>query len=245
MPGSHHHSKKDRVRDAETQAPRLSAADEAAAKRLSADDEVAADLRRQVAILAAQVRALASSEAGGAAATVAAPGPERPASRTAADLPLLPAPRPRAAASASPPEQPNAQEPELPTKPPPKAEPEPPGDAAAAVTPAAGARETFAERSSHLVESVVTLAELAAVEIRASAEVEAAVVRARASENLSASSTGQLVTLLERQRNMLAALAAQTERLEQAAGVLRAQILALQAEREHIAEVLNHFLPAP
>jgi hypothetical protein len=53
------------------------------------------------------------------------------------------------------------------------------------------------------------------------------------------------VVLLERQRNMLAALAAQTERLEQAAAVLRAQIRALQAEREHIADVLNHHQPAP
>jgi cell division protein FtsB len=44
---------------------------------------------------------------------------------------------------------------------------------------------------------------------------------------------------------MLAALAAQTERLEQAAAVLRAQIRALQAEREHIAEVLSDSFLAP
>jgi hypothetical protein len=224
MSSSHHHSKKGRARDVDTEA-----------ERLSATDEVAADLRRQVAILAEQVRALGTSEAAGAAAPVAAPAAEPRAAATAADLPLPPAPRPRPAASA-PPQQRKRQEPEPPTEPAPQSEPEP--------APAA-ARETFAERSSHLVESVVTLAELAAVEIRASAEVEAAAVRARSAEKLSASSTGHLLTLLERQRNMLAALAAQTERLEQAAAVLRAQIRALQAEREHIAEVLSDSFLAP
>jgi hypothetical protein len=235
MSGSHHNSKKGRARDAETEAERLSAA-----------DEVAADLRRQVAILAEQVRALGNSEALGAAAPIATAAAEPPASRTAADLPLPPAPRPRPAASAptAPQQQPTAQEPEPPTTPITRPAESPPRDAAVAAPPAA-ARETFAERSSHLVESVVTLAELAAVEIRASAEVEAAAVRASSAERTAASSTGQLVVLLERQRNMLAALAAQTERLEQAAAVLRAQIRALQAEREHIADVLNHAQPAP
>jgi hypothetical protein len=226
MSSSHHHSKKGRAREVDTEAERLSAA-----------DEVAADLRRQVAILAEQVRALGTSEAAGAAAPVAAPAAEPRAAATAADLPLPPAPRPRPAASA-PPQQRKRQEPEPPTEPAPQSEPEP-----EPAPPAA--RETFAERSSHLVESVVTLAELAAVEIRASAEVEAAAVRARSAEKLSASSTGHLLTLLERQRNMLAALAAQTERLEQAAAVLRAQIRALQAEREHIAEVLSDSFLAP
>jgi hypothetical protein len=235
MAGSHPHSKKGRARDTETEAERLSAA-----------DEVAADLRRQVAILAEQVRALGTSEAAGAAAPVAAPAAEPRVSATAADLtlpadlplpaaPLPAAPLPRPAASA-PPQQRKRQEPEPPTTPAPQSEPQP---------PPAAARETFAERSSHLVESVVTLAELAAVEIRASAEIEAAAVRARSAEKLSASSTGHLLTLLERQRNMLAALAAQTERLEQAAAVLRAQIRALQAEREHIAEVLSDSFLAP
>jgi hypothetical protein len=233
MSGSHHNSKKGRARDAETEAERLSAA-----------DEVAADLRRQVAILAEQVRALGNSEALGAAAPVATPPAEPPVSRTATDLPLPPAPRPRPAASAPTAQQPTVREPEPPATPIPRPVESSPRDAATAAPPAA-ARETFAERSSHLVESVVTLAELAAVEIRASAEVEAAAVRASSAERTAASSTGQLVVLLERQRNMLAALAAQTERLEQAAAVLRAQIRALQAEREHIADVLSHSQPAP
>jgi hypothetical protein len=138
--------------------------------------------------------------------------------------------------------QPKTHESEPPTKPSLRSEPQPTGAAAA---PVAAGRETFAERSSQLVESVVTLAELAAIEIRASAEVEAAAVRARSAEKHSASSTGQLLALLERQRNMLAALAAQTERLEQAAAVLAAQIRALEAEREHIAEVLSDSQAAP
>jgi hypothetical protein len=234
MSGSHHQSKKGRARDADAEAERLSAA-----------DEVAADLRRQVAILAEQVRALGNSEALGAAAQIATPSAEPPASRTAADLPLPPAPRPRPAASApAPQQQPAAPAPGPPTTPLRRPGQDPPRDAAV-TAPSAAARETFAERSSHLVESVVTLAELAAVEIRASAEVEAAAVRASSAERTAASSTGQLVVLLERQRNMLAALAAQTERLEQAAAVLRAQIRALEAEREHIADVLNRSQAAP
>jgi len=230
MSGSHHHSKKGRVRDVETEA-----------ERLSATDAVAADLRRQVAILAEQVRALANTEAAGPAASVGAPAKPR-VSPTAAERPLPPAPRPRLPACAPPLPQPKTHESEPPTKPSLRSEPQPTGAAAA---PVAAGRETFAERSSQLVESVVTLAELAAIEIRASAEVEAAAVRARSAEKHSASSTGQLLALLERQRNMLAALAAQTERLEQAAAVLAAQIRALEAEREHIAEVLSDSQAAP
>jgi hypothetical protein len=98
--------------------------------------------------------------------------------------------------------------------------------------------ETLAERHARLIASVVALAELAAVEIRTSAEVEAATIRARASEQLSESTINHLVTLLERQRRMIEALAAQTDRLEGAGAILRAQIRALDAERQHIYEIL-------
>ena len=221
MSGSHHHSKKARAREVDTEAERLSAA-----------DEVAADLRRQVAILAEQVRALGTSEAAGAAAPVASPAAEPRVSRPAANVALPPAPLPRRDASAPPKRQKSGP----PTKAGSQSEPK---------RPPSAARETFAQRSSHLVESVVTLAELAAVEIRAGAEVEAAAVRARSADKRSAPSTGHLQILLERQRNMLAALAEQTERLEQAAGVLAAQIRALEAEREHIAEVFSDSQLAP
>jgi len=100
-------------------------------------------------------------------------------------------------------------------------------------------QETFAQRSSRLVASVVTLAELAAVEIRASAEIEAAAIRSQASAHRAAPTTSHLLVLLERQRQMLAALSLQTDRLEQAGAVLRAQILALEAEREHIVALIS------
>ncbi len=126
---------------------------------------------------------------------------------------------------------------------PPADPPAPAPTSAPASTGAPTAGETFAQTSSRLIASVVTLAELAAVEIRASAEVEAAAIRTRAAERLSASTSAQLLALLERQRNMLAALSSQTDRLEQSAAVLRAQVAALEAEREHIAEVLARTAP--
>jgi hypothetical protein len=114
----------------------------------------------------------------------------------------------------------------------------PPG-ARVGVEPLTGAGATFADRSSQLVASVVALAELAAIEIRTGAEVEAAVIRAKSDERSSPANTGHLVLLLERQRRMLAALVAQTERMQRAGAVIRAQIVALEAERDHLQEVLE------
>src|ERR1019366_10636146 len=91
---------------------------------------------------------------------------------------------------------------------------------------------------ARLIASVVALAELAAGETRRSAEVEAATIRARASEQLSESTINHLVTLLERQRRMIEALAAQTDRLGGAGVILRAPIRALDAERQHIHDIL-------
>jgi hypothetical protein len=98
----------------------------------------------------------------------------------------------------------------------------------AASTP--DARDTAADHSRHLFESVIATAERAAVEIRARAEREAASIRARASDDL-LPPTGDLVTTLERQRQTLAALAAETDRIAQAVAVLGAQTRALDAER--------------
>ena len=103
---------------------------------------------------------------------------------------------------------------------------------------APGEGESFAERSSRLVESVVALAELAAIEIRASAEFEAAAIRARSQERLSSPATAKMLALVERQRRMLDALAAETARLEQAGAVIRAQIRALEAEHEYLSEMV-------
>jgi hypothetical protein len=209
-----------------------------------------ADLRRQVEVLAEQVRRLGQSAGADPAVSEAPPAPVSP--------PLAPPPRPR---------RPVAERPMTPAEavaavelPEPAPEPEPESAAAAASagagTTGAGAAqtpavepapadattepdgETFADRSSRLVASVVTLAQLAAVEIRANAEVEAAAIRAHSRDRLSDPTSSQLVALLDRQRRLLAGLAEQTARLEQTSAVLRAQIRALEAEREQIEAII-------
>jgi hypothetical protein len=270
MPRSHPHSRK----SGDPGAP--PAADTGVPAGVPADD-----LRRQVALLAEQVRRL------GAAATTsgAVADPPPPSTRSAPDAHGEPAagpPRPRARSTAV--QLPSDQE-----APPAEGEPDAahataridlafarhapdrrpvaetvqvdqfvtesagPADTATpgAVKPVAagsepaaeavrapGEGESFAEHSSRLVESVIALAELAAIEIRASAEVEAAAIRARSHERLSSPATTQILTLVERQRRMLEALAAQTGRLEQAGAVIRAQIRALEAEHEHLSELV-------
>jgi hypothetical protein len=244
----------------------------------STEELVAADLRRQVAILAEQVRRLGERPSADALARRidAAGEPRAPA---AVELPLPPAPRPRAAASASspPPTQlevepltePAIPEPERRDAPETEhaggrgaesagvVEAEPAGGVeaesarvsqtrpSALEAPSVEQGESFEHRSRRLISSVINLAELAAVEIRTSAELEAAAIRARSSERLSAPSADHLAALLERQRQMLSALAAQTERVERAAGVVRAQIRALEAERDHIDRLLESLRREP
>jgi hypothetical protein len=240
----------------------------------STEELVAEDLRRQVAILAEQVRRLGERPSADALVRRidAAAEPAGPA----VELPLPPPPRPRApapnprpaepeileaAATASTSERGGAAEREhaggREAEPagfsgaqpavvaPPARNPETPVPAGARETPTVEHTESFEQRSRRLISSVVKLAELAAVEIRASAELEAAAIRARTSEQLSAPSANHLAALLERQRQMLAALAAQTERVERAAGVVRAQIRALEAERDHIQGLLESSRRAP
>lgn len=200
-------------------------------------DISAADLRRQVTLLAEQVRRLGAAEA----EIVRGSGEAKPA-----DLPLPPAPRPRRPTAI--PEQPSqpvgateapvlesarAAEPAAP--PAPRAEGEQQRESPA---PALIADQGLAERSDRLVESVITLAEMAAAEIRASARLQAAAIRAGASGRLTAPATSEVLMLLDRQRRMLSALSAQTERLERNAAVVRAQIRALDAERRHMRDIL-------
>jgi hypothetical protein len=209
-------------------------------------DVAASELRAQVARLAEQVRGLGDR----ADAERSGTGRMDTGFAELGDL-LVPKPRrprhaPSAVEQAPPPSPaPHAQQPP----------PEPSVQTAVAAVEGGGAREgaveaggertgggggdTFAERSSRLVASVVALAELAAIEIRTGAEIEAAALRAHSRERPNEPSTSHLLALLERQRHMLAALAAQTERLERAAAVLRAQISALEAEREHISDLLG------
>jgi hypothetical protein len=115
-----------------------------------------------------------------------------------------------------------------------------------AVGEAAGAKGgAFSDNSTRLVASVVALAELAAIELRTSAEIEAAAIRAQSRQQPNEPTGNNLLVLLERQRRMLAALAAQAERIERAGAVIRAPILALEAEREHIYELLAAERQAP
>ena len=222
-------------------------------ERPRADAEVSADdLRAQVAILAEQVRRLGGTRENRSSAerydvvSVDAwvAGPDDPAP---AQPPIPPAQPPIPTAE---PPIPSAQPP-IPAAPPPRS----PTIAAAprrapsveAGTTAAGAGvttadasgvETLADRGRSLMASVVALAELAAIELRTSAELEAAAIRGRSRQRMDEPTADYLLLLLERQRRMIASLAAQTERIEQAAGVIRAQILALEAERDHLDKLL-------
>lgn len=230
MPKSHPHSK----RGGEEPPP--------------ADAEVTADdLRAQVAVLAEQVRRLGGTRANRSTAerfdvvSVDAwvAGPDDPPPAQPPIAPAQPASPP--AQSAVPPAQPaiSAAEPASLTAPPPRS---PTVAAAPRREPGVGAgtrgEETLADRSMSLVASVVALAELAAIELRTSAELEAAAIRGRSRQRMDEPTADYLLLLLERQRRMIASLAAQTERIEQAAGVIRAQILALEAERDHLDKLL-------
>ncbi len=234
---------------------RAGAGEPAGAESAPGDREASAeDLRRQVALLAEQVRRLGEPAGGGG--DESGSGAADAGGEPAMELPIAPQPRPRHDAAV---EAPAADpRPAVANPLPAVAEPLParadpsPAEAArltsppqaagktplAGETPPGSVGETLAERHARLIASVVALAELAAVEIRTSAEVEAATIRARASEQLSESTINHLVTLLERQRRMIEALAAQTDRLEGAGAILRAQIRALDAERQHIYEIL-------
>jgi len=140
------------------------------------------------------------------------------------------------------------------------AHPGQPDVAAAAVTPAPVAghdEEPIAERTSRLIASVIAMAERAAEQIRESAEREAASIRAGTAgglapadrpspdlappqcgaPDLAASQTG--LDVLERQRQALAAIAAETDRIEAATERMRAQARALDAERQRLYEAIG------
>jgi hypothetical protein len=115
----------------------------------------------------------------------------------------------------------------------------------------------IAELTRRLIESVLAMAERAADQIRESAEHEAARIRAgatsdppatdrptpdlpapaRGSPDLTPSQTG--LEALEHQRQALAALAAETDRIEAAIERLRAQARALDAERQRLHEAIG------
>jgi hypothetical protein len=94
---------------------------------------------------------------------------------------------------------------------------------------AAAAVEEFAELSGRLLETVIDTAELAAAEIRAGAEREAADIRERADAAI-----GEADAALDRYREALAALAVETERIERSITALREQAHALEEERRRV-----------
>ena len=108
-------------------------------------------------------------------------------------------------------------------------------DAVAGVEPTrvpaeeAAAVEEFAYLSGRLLEAVIDTAELAAAEIRASAEREAADIRERADAAI-----GEADAALARYRQALAALSVETERIELSVAALREQARALEEERGRV-----------
>jgi len=105
-----------------------------------------------------------------------------------------------------------------------------------------GAAEQLAQQSSRLLATVIQTAELAAAEIRAGAEREAADIRERA-----AAAVGEANAALMRYREALAALHGEAERIERSVSALREQTLALEADRANIdaaVELLRRLPPA-
>ncbi|HEY1774814.1 MAG TPA: hypothetical protein VGG41_01530 [Solirubrobacteraceae bacterium] len=94
--------------------------------------------------------------------------------------------------------------------------------------------DEFTRQSGRLLRTVLETAELAAAEIRAGAEREAAGIRER-----TAAAIGEADAALERYGEALAALSIETERIETAVAALREQALALEAERAQIDSALK------
>jgi hypothetical protein len=176
----------------------------------------AAELRAQMAILAEQVRQLGHR--------VDHAADSKPAGPTEAPRPAPPALHHSAMVDPTP-------EPE-------RAQPDPRQRVACATASPRYTRETVADHRRRLFESVIATAERAALEMRESAEREASRIRARASDDRVAPAT-DLVGKLERQRQTLAALAAETDRIAQAVAVLGAQTRALDAGRRRSYEALD------
>jgi hypothetical protein len=103
---------------------------------------------------------------------------------------------------------------------------------------APAARDPAAPDSGALAAGVIALAEGVAEEIRRRAEQEARQIRAERRRAPSADAD-ELFAVLRRQRAALAVLAAETERLEQSAEILRAQVRVLEAELTAAHEVLG------
>jgi hypothetical protein len=94
--------------------------------------------------------------------------------------------------------------------------------------------ESLTDRSNRLLGEVLAMAELAAAEIRAAAELEANDIRERAGAAIREADEA-----LERYRQALGGLAVETERIERAIAALAEQARALDDERRAIEEALR------
>jgi flagellin-like hook-associated protein FlgL len=193
------------------------------------------ELRAKVSALADQVRALANGRhqalRDAPAAAAAAPGtaarPQAAEDVASADRPSRPAAEPPARVEREGVESAPVDEAET------LAPPEPAPQQAAADATAAVVEE-FAELSGRLLEAVIDTAELAAAEIRAGAEREAADIRERADAAI-----GEADAALARYREALAALAVETERIEHSITALREQAEALEVERARVDAAID------
>jgi hypothetical protein len=105
----------------------------------------------------------------------------------------------------------------------------------------AGGSADLAQQNSRLLAAVIETAELAAAEIRASAEREAAGIRERA-----ATAVGEANAALARYREALGALHGETEWVERSIVALREQTRALEIDRANIdaaVELLRRHSP--
>jgi hypothetical protein len=213
-------------------------------------------LEQQMAALAAQVHGLSASLNGAPAAVpdpyaaVPAPAPAPAPAVYAQPEPAQvapyqpPAPAPAPVPAAYPPAAPPAEYPPVQYAPAPQysapapavqpvqyAAPQPPQvDWPAAAAPApAPAAPTQAELLTRTAEDIVVMAERAATEIRENALREAERIRAGATID-AGERVNDLRALIQRQRESLAALSAETDRVEQSSAILRAQARALAGE---------------
>ncbi len=194
-----------------------------------ARDPAPEELRAKVAALADQVRALANGSRLplAAAPAIAAGKPSATARSDRADTDDgVEDERSVASARGAREEPPHTDGRGTVSSEPPAAPPAPP--------PAAAGAEEYTDLSGRLLAAVIDTAELAAAEIRAGAEREAAEIRERADAAI-----GEADAALARYREALAALDVETERIERSIAALREQAQALEAERGRVDAALE------
>lgn len=110
---------------------------------------------------------------------------------------------------------------------------------AAVPTPAPAAGDPVGVGAGLLAVDVIAIAERTAAEIRERAAREAERIRGERRRPPPAAGAAELFAVLRRQHATLAVLAAETDRLEQSAEILRAQLRVLEAEIAAAYEILG------